>query len=61
MKTENYGHNTFGGYVYPSDFNTETGRHDTSISWADRVASELKFDEQCRKNYESRNKEAKNV
>ena len=48
-------HNTFGGYIYPSDFNTETGRHaNNSISWADRIASDLKYDEQCKRNCESR-------
>jgi hypothetical protein len=47
-------HNTFGGLVFPSDFNTETGRGVNSVSWADRVASDIKFDKQCQKNYETR-------
>lgn len=50
----NNAHNTFGGLVFPSDFNTETGRNPNSMSWADRIAADIKFDEQCRKNCEAR-------
>lgn len=38
--------NTFGGLVYPSDFNTECCNGNT----ASRIYSDLKFDEMCKKN-----------
>ena len=47
-------YNTFGGLVLPSDFNTEYGRNPNSMSWADRIATDMKFDEQCKKNCEAR-------
>lgn len=49
-------HNTFGGYIYPSDFCTE---HPSEISWASRIAADLRFDEQCKKNYETSKKDKK--
>lgn len=46
---------TFGGIIYASDFETEYypehGRH-----IADRIASDWKFDKQCKKNELSRDK-----
>lgn len=55
-------HNTYIG-IYESDFNTETGRANKTPSWADRIAADWRFDEQCRKNIEARNrrKEDKNA
>ena len=49
--------------IYESDFNTETGRATKTPSWADRIAADWRFDEQCRKNIEARNrrKEDKNA
>ena len=63
MKLENLinnnTHNTFGGLIYESDFCTEHPRASNSSSWADRVASAMRFDEQCKKAYESKLKEKK--
>ena len=55
-------HNTYVG-IYESDFNTETERTAKSPSWADRIAADWRFDEQCHKNIEARNrrKEEKNA
>ena len=49
--SDNY-HSHFGGNVYPSDFNTD---YPTSHNIANRIAADLRFDEQCRKNEEMRN------
>ena len=52
--TENYepNHSTFGGIVYNYDFDGYT-----SMSCiADRIISDRKFDEQCRKNSKNRKK-----
>ncbi|WP_288681611.1 hypothetical protein [uncultured Eubacterium sp.] len=52
MKLETYNTNygtTFGGIVNESDFCTCHSRPDKSRSWADRVASDLKFDEYCKR------------
>lgn len=46
----------FGGIIYPSDFDTT---HYSSRNIAKRIESDLKFDEQCRKNEEARNKRMK--
>ena len=43
-KTRN---DTFGGYIYLSDFDTEYCR---SKNIAARIASDWKFDEQCKRN-----------
>lgn len=45
-------HNQFGGFVYPSDFNTDhRGKERTNgSSIAIRIANDNKFDEQCKKN-----------
>lgn len=46
-------HNTFGGIICSSDFNTSyEGRHNI----AERIAADWRFDEQCRKNIESINR-----
>ena len=53
LKTTTYrNHNTFGGEITLFDFEG----HHTLSSMADKIASELRFDEQCRKNCESRNR-----
>ncbi len=51
-------HNRFGGFVYPSDFNTDhRGKVRTNGSAiATRIANDNKFDEQCRKNLINRQK-----
>ena len=45
-------HNQFGGFIYPSDFNTDhRGKeHRNGSAIAIRIANDSKFDEQCRKN-----------
>ncbi len=45
-------HTTFGGVIYPSDFNTESGgkpRAGGSLT-ASRIARDFRFDAECRKN-----------
>ena len=44
-------HTTFGGIIYPSDFNTDyRGKDNTNgSSIASRIISDQKFDERCRK------------
>lgn len=42
-------HNTFGGTLYDSDFDTTySGTHNI----ANRIAADMKFDKMCQKNYE---------
>ena len=45
-------HNTFGGTLYDSDFDTTyyLGTHNI----ASRVAADMKFDKMCQKNYETK-------
>lgn len=44
-------HNTFGGILYDSDFNTTySGTHNI----ASRIAADMKFDKMCQKNYEAK-------
>ena len=60
----NYDTCNFGGIVSPYDFCTDYPRNAKFPSWADRIASDWKFDNQCRKNTENRDskrKEYKNV
>lgn len=49
---------TFGGLVSEYDFCTYYPRNPKSPSWASRIASDWTFDEQCRKNAKSRDKNA---
>lgn len=53
-KTRTYkvDHTTFGGIIYPSDYNTDyRGKDNTNGSViAKRIASDNRFDEKCRKN-----------
>lgn len=57
-RTRNYkpDHSAFGGYIYLSDFETDyrgkNNNHGSII--AQRIASDLRFDEQCRRNIVSR-------
>lgn len=49
-------HNTFGGILYPSDFNTgrkEAGKRSGS-SVAARIIADRHFDSECQKNAERR-------
>lgn len=50
-------HTKFGGLIKFSDFNTNYRSKDNTHSSkiAQRIISDQKFDEQCRKNVESRN------
>lgn len=41
--------NTYGGEIFASDFFTNYPRSNVR-SWTDRVISDLKFDNYCRKN-----------
>lgn len=47
-------HSTFGGIIYPSDYNTDNiGKNNYSESpIAKRIVSDSQFDKQCRKNRE---------
>lgn len=57
-RTGNYkaDHTTFGGIICPSDFNTDyRGKDNTNGSHiAHRIANDSKFDNQCRKNKEEK-------
>ena len=57
-RTGNYSvnHSTFGGIINFSDFCTDHNRSEKSKSWAERIVSDWKFDEQCKKNTESRDR-----
>ena len=54
-RTGNYkpDHSTYGGIINFSDFCTDYNRSKKSKSWAERIVSDWKFDEECRKNAES--------
>ena len=51
-RTENYkpDHSSFGGTINFSDFCTDHNRSEKSKSWAERIVSDWRFDEQCKKN-----------
>ena len=57
-RTGNYkpDHSTFGGIINFSDFCTDYNRSEKSKSWAERIVSDWKFDEQCRKNVKKRDR-----
>ncbi len=46
---------SFGGIIYTHDFDV----HTTMADIARRIVSDLKFDEQCRKNIENRERDKK--
>ncbi len=52
----NVDRSTFGGVIYQSDFETDYRGKDSNngSSIASRISSDLRFDEQCRKNIENR-------
>ena len=54
-RTGNYkqDHSTYGGIINFSDFCTDYNRSKKSKSWAERIGSEWKCDEECRKNAEN--------
>ena len=43
-------HTTFGGTINFSDFCTDHNRSEKSKSWTERIVSDWRFDEQCKKN-----------
>ena len=48
-------HTTFGGLIYPSDFNTDyRGNDQKESSIAKRIASDWKFDQQCKQTIKNR-------
>lgn len=50
-------HRNFGGVINPSDFNTDCRGNDNKRSpIADRIFTDWKFDDACRKNIEYRKK-----
>lgn len=50
-------HTTFGGKIYTSDFDSE---YATTISdIADRIISDMKFDERCKRFAENRDRKTK--
>ncbi len=55
-KRFNVDHTTFGGIISNYDFDG----HVTMTGMASQIASDLRFDEQCRKNIENNNKQ-KNI
>ena len=44
-------HNTFGGTLYDSDFDTT---YSETPNIASRIAADMKFDKMCQKNYEEK-------
>ena len=54
-RTGNYkqDHSTYGGIINFSDFCTDYNRSKKSKSCAERIVSDWKFDEECRKNAEN--------
>ena len=60
-RTGNYkpDHSTFGGIINFSDFCTDYNGSEKSKSCAERIMSDWKFDEQCRKNAENRSRNKK--
>lgn len=49
-------HNLCGGLIYPSDFETY---YEGTRNMAERIASDWRFDELCRKNAKNRDKNKK--
>lgn len=44
-------HNTFGGTLYDSDFDTSyPGTHNIT----DRIVADMRFDKMCKRNYETK-------
>ncbi len=57
-KTYHEDHSTFGGLIYPSDFNTDYRAkvNSNSSTIAQRIVSDWNFDRQCKLNAENRTK-----
>ena len=60
--TENYkpDHTRFGGLIYNYDFETDYKRKPSEREGSDiakRIATDMKFDEQCRRNLTNKRKE----
>lgn len=53
-KTITRNHNTYGGLILSTDYCTD---YKGTINIASRIASDLRFDQQCRKNAEKRDRE----
>lgn len=52
---KNYRHETFGGCIYSSDFETEFhGKDKTRSAIADRIFKDWNFDKRCMKNIQNR-------
>ena len=52
---KNYRHETFGGCIYASDFETEFhGKDKTCSTIADRIFTDWNFDKRCMKNIQNR-------
>ncbi len=51
-------HSTFGGVIYPSDFETDYREkyNPYGSNIASRIMSDMRFDKQCKKNIEIREK-----
>lgn len=47
-------HNTYGGLIFLSDYCTD---YEGTRNIASRIASDLRFDQQCKKNAENRDRE----
>lgn len=48
---ENRNRNTYGGYIFTSDFCTD---YEGTRNIAERIINDWKFDKQCKKNSEAR-------
>lgn len=60
MTTNNFttwNHNTYGGVIFSSDYCTD---YEGTRNIASRIASDLRFDKQCKKNAENRDRERNN-
>lgn len=53
-KITTWNHNTYGGLIFPSDYCTD---YKGIGNIASRIASDLRFDQQCKKNAENRDRE----
>lgn len=64
IRTTTYGasrRNTFGGIISQEDFCTDYPRNKKRMSIAERIVSDWKFDEDCKKNYENTMRNNKGV
>lgn len=54
-------HRTYGGAINVESFNTEYRGFSTMGDITGQILSDMRFDEQCRKNVENRNKQSKST